>query len=188
MGRCEVEAGIGVTLDVGVAVEFGAVVGGDSADGAGLALDQLRGPAAELLGGACIELADLEVSGLAFHEGDDAGLAVAEHGVGLPVANAGSVVCCGWALLDGSLACQSSSRVVGAVSLSPFLGGLSQVGVQQSAVSLVVPDVSVGGLMADLETSFEIQSAGDLLGAPVLLHQQDLDHVPVLRGEAEVSS
>jgi hypothetical protein len=42
--------------------------------------------------------------------------------------------------------------------------------------------------MADLETSFEIQSAGDLLGAPVLLHQQDLDHVPVLRGEAEVSS
>ena len=55
MGRCEVEAGIGVTLDVGVAVEFGAVVGGDSADGAGLALDQLRGPAAELLGGACIE-------------------------------------------------------------------------------------------------------------------------------------
>ena len=169
MGRCEVEAGIGVTLDVGVAVEFGAVVGGDSADGAGLALDQLRGPAAELLGGACIELTDLEVSGLAFHEGDDAGLAVAEHGVGLPVANAGSVVCCGWALLDGSLACQSSSRVVG-------------------AVSLVVPDVSVDGLMADLETSFEIQSAGDLLGAPVLLHQQDLDHVPVRRGEAEVSS
>ncbi|MFP6646254.1 MAG: hypothetical protein VCF24_22240, partial [Candidatus Latescibacterota bacterium] len=61
------------------------------------------------------------------------------------------------------------------MSLSPFLGGLSQVGVQQSAVSLVVPDVSVDGLMADLETSFEIQSAGDLLGAPVLLHQQDLD-------------
>ena len=114
--------------------------------------------------------------------------AVAEHGVGLPVANAGSVVCCGWALLDGSLACQSSSRVVGAVSLSPFLGGLSPVGVQQFAVSLVVPDVSVDGLMADLETSFEIQSAGDLLGAPVLLHQQDLDHVPVRRGEAEVSS
>ena len=108
--------------------------------------------------------------------------------IGLPVANAGSVVCCGWALLDGSLACQSSSRVVGAVSLSPFLGGLSQAGVQQSAVSLVVPDVSVDGLMADLETSFEIQSAGDLLGAPVLLHQQDLDHVPVRHGEAEVSA
>ena len=152
-----------------------------------MALDQLRGPAAELLGGACIELTDLEVSGLAFHEGDDAGLAVAEHGVGLPVANAGSVVCCGWALLDGSLACQSSSRVVGAVSLSPFLGGLSPVGVQQSAVSLVVPDVSVDGLMADLQPAFECHSAGDLLGAPVLLLQQSLDQVPVLVGESAIA-
>ena len=152
-----------------------------------MALDQLRGPAAELLGGACIELTDLKVSGLAFHEGDDAGLAVAEHGVGLPVANAGSVVCCGWALLDGSLACQSSSRVVGAVSLSPFLGGLSQVGVQQSAVSLVVPDVSVDGLMADLQPAFECHAAGDLLGTPVLLLQQSLDQVPVLVRESAIA-
>ena len=43
MGRCEVEAGIGVTLDVGVAVEFGAVVGGDGVHGSGLSLDQLDG-------------------------------------------------------------------------------------------------------------------------------------------------
>ena len=152
-----------------------------------MALDQLRGPAAELLGGACIELTDLEVSGLAFHEGDDAGLAVAEHGIGFPMPDAGAVVGGGGSFPDGSLACQSSTTVVGAVSLSPLLGGLPQVRVQGSPSPLVVPDVSVDGLMADLQPAFKCHSAGDLLGAPVLLLQQSLGQVPVLVRESAIS-
>ena len=117
----EVEAGVGEALDVGVAVEFGAVVGG----------------------------------------------------VG--------------AVLDGSLSRQSSARVVGAVSLPPLLGGLSQVHVQEPPLSLVVPDASVDGLMAELESPLESHSPGDLLGAPVLLLQQSLDQVPVLVRESAIS-
>jgi len=188
MGCGEVEAGVGGPLDVGVSMELSAVVGGDGVHGSRLSLDQLDGSAAQLLGRACLEFSDLEVSGLAFDEGHDAGLAVAEHGVCLPMANAGSVVDRGGSVLDRPLSGQTSSRVAGAVSLAPSLGGLSQVRVQESPVSLVVPDVSVDGLMADLEASFVVQSSGDLLGAPVLLLQQTLDQVPVLVHEPEVSS
>ena len=53
-------------------------------------------------------------------------------------------------------------------------------------MSLVVPDVSVDGLMADLQPAFECHSAGDLLGAPVLLLQQSLDQVPVLVRESAI--
>ena len=55
-------------------------------------------------------------------------------------------------------------------------------------MSLVVPDVSVDGLMADLEPALASQSPGDLLGAPVVLPQQALDQMPVRRRKAEVSS
>ena len=183
----EVEAGVGDALDVGVAVEFGAVVGRDGAYGSGLALDQLDSPSAELLRGPRVELSDLHISGLSFHEGHDARLAVAEHGVGFPVSDAGAVVGGVGAVLDGSLSRQSSARVVGAVSLPPLLGGLSQVHVQESPVSLVVPDASVDGLVADLESPLESHSPGDLLGAPVLLLQQGLDQVPVLIREAPIA-
>ncbi len=188
MGCGEVEAGVGGALDVGVAVEFGAVVGGDGAYGVGLAQDQLDGASAELLGGPRVELSDLDVSGFSFDEGDDAGLAVAEHSIGFPVSDAGSVVGGGGSLLDWPLAGQSSSRVVGAMPLAPLFCGLSQMRVQASPVSLVVPDVSVDGLMADLEPALASQSPGDLLGAPVVLPQQALDQMPVRRRKAEVSS
>jgi len=186
-GRRKVESRVGGALDVGVPVEFGAVVGGDGVHGSGLSLDQLDGAVAQLLGGPCVELSDLHVSGLSFHEGQHAGLAVAEHGVGLPMPDAGAVVGGGGSFLDGSLTGQSPSRVVGAVSLPPLFGGLPQVRVQESPVSLVVPDVSVDGLMADLQPAFECHSAGDLLGAPVLLLQQSLDQVPVLVRESAIS-
>ncbi len=188
MGISEVESGVGEALDVLIAVEFGSVVGGDGTYGAGLTLDQSGGPLAQLLCGACLELADLEVSCLAFHEGYDAVLAMAEHGVNLPVSDAGSVVGGGVSVLDGPLASQSSPGVVGAVSLASLLGCTPQVSMKGAAPALVVPDVPIDGLMADLEPPVERQSSGDLLGAPILHPDQELDESPIPIGESEVPS
>ena len=185
MGIGEVEAGIGDALDVGVAVEFGSVVCGDGVYGAGLAVDELESPSAELVGRSRVELSDLDVPGLSFHEGDDARPAVAEHCVGLPVSDAGAVVGRGGSVLDRPLSGQSSSRVVGAVSLTSQFGGAAQVLVDGATASFVSPDVTINGLVADLEDSVATEPSSDLLGAPVVL-EQFLDEIPVSGGEAEV--
>ena len=149
-------------------------------------LDQLDGPSAHLLRGPRVELSDLHVAGLSFHEGYHAGLAVAEHGIGLPVSDAGAVVGGGGSIFDGALSRQSSSTVVAAVALASLLGGSAQAPMEAASASLIHPDVSVDGFVTDLEPPLESQSPRDLLGAPVV-HQQQLDLVPVLRREASIS-
>jgi len=68
----EVERHAGGTLDAGIAVELGAVVGGDAVELLRQPADQGDGPGVGLLFGACPELADLEVAALALHQADDA--------------------------------------------------------------------------------------------------------------------
>ena len=119
------------------------------------------------------------------------GISEVESGVGealdvLIAMEFGSVV--GGSVLDGPLASQSSPGVVGAVSLAPLLGCTPQVSMKGAAPALVVPDVPIDGLMADLEPPVERQSSGDLLGAPILHPDQELDESPIPIGESEVPS
>jgi hypothetical protein len=58
---------------------------------------------------------------------------------------------------------------------------------ESAAISLVLVDVLVDRLVTHGEGSVESQVVGDLLWAPVLLHQRS-DDFPKLRGQVEAAS
>src|SRR5688572_4856159 len=68
----EVERHAGGVLDSGIAVELGAVVGGDGLELPRMPADQGNGPGRGLFLSACLELADLQVAALALHQAHDA--------------------------------------------------------------------------------------------------------------------
>jgi len=88
----EVEAGVGLGLDVLVAMELGAVVGSDGEDGDGSRVDEVDGDTVELGDGSVAELADDEITDLSLDERDDAGPGGDENGIDLPVAELAAVL------------------------------------------------------------------------------------------------
>ena len=75
---------------------------------------------------------------------------------------------------------------IGAVAL-PVPWSLAQITVQSSAASLVLPDMLVDRLVADLERAIASQQAADLFGTKIFIDER-LDHVPVARGQAAVTT
>ena len=164
----EVDARTGLVFDSGVGVEFGAFVGGDGFDRVPLSLDERDNFSIELVGSARAQLADNDVFGHTFDQGDDAVPAMSAHdGVRFPMAEAGAVVRARRALGDLALIGKYSPEIGAPVAFPALLRGLAQALVKAPPVAAVVPDVAVNGLMADIEDPVEAQPAGDLLGTPV---------------------
>ncbi len=101
--------------------------------------------------GAGLELADLQIAGLALHQAHDAvawspGRARCRSPSGravLPLLELRAVA-------PRSCACRRAGPgVVGPVALAPLLHGAAQVPVQLAALAHVAPDVAVDGLVAD---------------------------------------
>jgi hypothetical protein len=77
----------------------------------------------------------------------------AEHGIDLPVAEAGSVLGTSGSLGDVTFAGESTAGVVGAVAFPALLASLSKELVVGAATALVTPDVAVDGLVADAQAA-----------------------------------
>jgi len=124
-----------------------------------------------------------------YNERHDAGarLAVAEHSVAFPVAEAGAVLGAVGALAEMPLAGQPSATVVPPVAFAAALGRDPQVRPQRTASVLVPPNVPIDRLVADREQPAPRAPADDLLWAPVLA-QQPLDHGPIRRGELGIAT
>ncbi len=183
----EVEAHTGFVFDVAVGVEFGAIVGGHGFHLSRLAIDEFNDFSIQFGGGARAELADDDVFGLSLDHGDDAVAVIgADDGIGFPVAEAGAVLSAWRALRDVALIREDPAGIGASVAFSASFRSLAEMEVEAPAVAAIVPDVSVDGLMADVEYAVEAQPAGDLLRAPVETQQGD-DHLEVLVGETPVA-
>ncbi len=170
MGRGEIELQTDGVLDCGIAMELGAVVGGDGAEVLGVALGQANGAVVELLCGARLELADQDVTGFALDQADDAVLvAVAHDGVDLPMAELAAPGNRGWAFGEMALAGEPAAAVVGAVALAKAaLACTPQMLMQVAAAAPVVPNVAVDGLVADAQALLPTQQSRHLFRAPLL--------------------
>ena len=84
----EVDRHVGGGLDRAIAVELGAVVGGDGVEGSRGVTNELDGSPVERSDGAVSELADQNEAGGALNKRNDAVLcAGADDGINFPVAN-----------------------------------------------------------------------------------------------------
>ena len=54
-----------------------------------------------------------------------------------------------------------------AIAFTAGLAGLSEVGIEVTAVKLVIPDIAINGGMTDGEDMITSQPTGRLFGAPV---------------------
>src|SRR5215218_3675976 len=167
----EVEGRPRQPLDPSVVVELRPVVGRHRLHVAGAA-DESGQPPAQAPRRSVSEFADEYQPGLALDEGGDAVLAArAHHGVGLPVADLSARLHLRWPLRDQALARQSAAAIVSAVALPPPLARPAEVGVEESSLLLVSPDVAVGRLVADAEEPDSAQVTRDLLGTPLPAEQ-----------------
>lgn len=69
-------------------------------------------------------------------------------------------------LFDHAFASESASAVLAAVALPLFLLSAAQELEQDAAMTHVVPDIAVDGLMADPEAAFQPEAPGDLIRTP----------------------
>ena len=188
MGSGEVKPQSDGALDRGVAVELGAVIGGDGVEPVGVALGQADRPVVELLRGAGPELADEEVAALALHQAHDAVLIAGPHdGIDLPVPDAPAVEHMRGTIGEVALAGEPAATVIGAVAFAkPSLVCPTQVLMQETATAPIVPDVPIDGLVADTQQLLPAQVAGNLFWTP-LLAQQGLDTLQIVPGEALIT-
>ncbi len=153
VGGGEVESRYGCCFDRLVAVELGAVIGGDGVSGASSAFDQADGPAVGSLDGTGLELSDHDVAALAIDEGEDAVLVgdVTDHGIGFEVADPASVLCTSGSLRKGPFAGQPTAGIVGTVPFSALFGRTAQMLVEAATLLSITPDMAVDRLVADRE-------------------------------------
>ncbi len=144
-------------LDIAVAVELGAVVRSDGADGEWRGSDEVEGRAVELGYGAGRELPDHEVPGGALNEGDDAGAPLSQNGIDLPVSDLGAFLDRRWPLGAASLPGETTSGIVCTVALAALLASLAKEGLPRAAVALVAPNVATDGLMADAKSPISLE-------------------------------
>jgi len=189
VGSGEVESSPGHLFDGGVVMELGAIVGGDGVDRSWLGLDQALCPCSDLCRPSDGELADGQVSGLAFHHGQytGGGLSGADERVDFPMSHLGASLGRVGSRGDMPFSGQPSATVVGAVAFSALLSGTPQVGVELSSCGFVGPDIAVDGLVTDRELSLGPEAPGDLFGAPETL-QTPGHHAPVLGTESAIAA
>src|SRR3972149_3391665 len=154
MGRGEVEARGRLVFNRRVVMELGPVVHGDGAHRTGFPANQLRGPARDGGGRALAELAEDQVAGLPFDQGQDTGprLAGAEDGVAFPVPDLGAAFDDGRPLGDGALPGQPPAAIVAPVPLAALLAVPAQLLIQGAAFGTVAPDVGIERYMTNRES------------------------------------
>jgi len=170
----EIERDTPVFFDGSVAIEFGAIVGGER-------FKELRGASDQSVQspvhgghGAIVELADDGESGAALHEGDDAVRGAMSHdGVDFPMAKHGPVIDVFGAFGDVAFPGEPSPGIVGPVTFSSLFGMAAKMGMQGAAGLLVGPDALVDGFVADAGDAGLSKGTSDLLGAPLVLEQED---------------
>jgi hypothetical protein len=166
-----------------VAMELRPVVGRDRLAASGVSPQELEGGPVRFLRCPLSQLADEDVTGLAFHYRQDAVTALPgalpHHRVDLPVPDSPALLDRGWALSDHPLARQSPPAVIASIPLSARFARTSQVSVQRSAFFPIRPDMTVNRFVADRQLASAFQMPRDLLRAP-LFPQQFLHSSPVL--------
>ncbi len=156
----EIEAHTGFVLDSVISVELGSVVGGDCPESVPIAFDERNDLSIELSGGARAELSDDDVLRFTLDQGDDAVTVVSAHdGIGFPMAEAGAVVGPRGTLGDMALVGEDPPGIGGSVAFSALFCGVAQVGVEVPTIAAVVPDMTVDGLVADVEDAVQAQPA-----------------------------
>ena len=186
VGGGEVDWYASELFDVSVAVELGAVVGGDGFEQRGVAVDELEKAVVEGRGGAIGEFPDQNTARQSLDEAEDAVLAArADDGIHLPVTDLSAWFHGRRSLGDVPFAGYFASFFMGAVSL-PILRSLAQVPIESSSPSLVLPDVLVDRFMAHAEQVIASQKAADLLGAEILSDEL-FDQLPVFRCQSTVA-
>lgn len=91
----------------------------------------------------------------------------AHDGVDLPVSDSGAILGARRTFGDMPLACNDTSTIDRAIAFAPFLGELTQVGIEIPTIELVVPDVAVDSGVGDVEDAIASQPTGKLLRTPI---------------------
>ena len=185
MGSGEVDGSMERLLERLVAVELDSIVRGDGADGMRFVGEEFDQLGVGVDDGGAGERGEAEKAALALDGGDDAGLALAMNGVGLPVAEAGTRGDHGWSIGDHAFTREPATAVLAGVALAPPLVGAAEVTPQRAAARLVRPDVQVERLGAHHPDPLDTQPADNLLGAEVRA-QHRLDRREVFGGVAFV--
>ena len=156
----EVEGNIRALLDPFVIVELGPVVSRHGREGRGVAADETDDSSIQRGGRPIPQLPDQEQPTPALDEAHDAVLAAgSHHGIDLPMPGLLPRLDLRRPLGDMALPGQFSTAIVAAVTLSSPLAGAPQVGVEESSLPLILPDVPVDGLVADQQLSGSAQVA-----------------------------
>lgn len=172
VGGAEVEAHIPLLLDLGIAMELGAVIRGEGLEQPWCPLDDLVQPLVEAVDGAVVELADEGQPGAAFDQADGTvKRAGACDRIDLPVAELLAQLDVLRPFRDMPFAGQASAAVVSAVTFSALLIRAAQVLVEGAASLLVGPDPLIDRFVADPGDAVDPQDASDLLRAPILAQQ-----------------
>lgn len=175
----EVERDASSGFDALVIMELGAIVRRDGFDGTRVLPNQVDRPFGQDGGRTITQFSDQQPAGFALDQGHDAVLGACAHdGVDLPMTELGAGLDNCRPLADHALAGQPSAAVVGRVALPAALSGTAQKQVQVPTQTVIPPDVAVDGFMADPQKGPELQTPGDLLGAPqskqALLDQREV--------------
>jgi len=184
---CEVDGDAGRGFDLAIAVELSAVVGGDGFEQAAVCLDQFDQLGRDVARLARSDLAEQQCSGRSLYETHNAVLITrAENGVHLPVTNAAAPLGCSGSLGNVSFSLDAAALFVATIPF-PIAESLTKKQPQMPAPPLVVPDVLVDRLVADLENTLFPEPATDLLGAEKV-REQPLDQRPICSGKPGVTS
>ena len=183
----EVEACAEVLLDVLVAMELDSVVGSDGADLVRLIGEQCDQVGVGVLDGGARQWCDADEAGLSFHGSEDAGLALAVHRVGFPIANANAALDDFGTLVEEALASEATAAVVSPVPFAAAFASTAQVRPERAAGLLVAPDPSIDRLMTHDWEAIQPSPSDNLGGAPAL-REQGLYRPEVRESEAGITS
>src|ERR1043166_5910441 len=188
MWRGEVEGRPGALFYPLVIVELCPVVSRDGRKRPLMPEDEPNDSSVQRRGRPISELADQHQPGLALDQRDDAVCAArTHHGVDLPMPDLPARLDLLRALRDEALACEPAAAVVSPVALPAPLAGATQVGVEETSLALIPPDVAVDSLVANRELPGAGQVPSDLFGTP-LAAEQPVDEREVCCRKAAVAA
>ncbi len=168
----EVDRGAEGALEVHVAVELDAVVGGDGAHRVRFAGEKLDQACVRVLDRSAGQRPQADKPTETFHGGRDARFAFAVHSVRFPVAEAAALLDDAGAIADRALAGEPTAVVVSAVAFAPAFACTPEIAPERTAGTFVAPDPQVDRLVAHDRQAIETAAAGDLLRTPALAQQR----------------
>ncbi|MDZ7317505.1 MAG: hypothetical protein ONB24_15445 [candidate division KSB1 bacterium] len=99
----------------------------------------------------------------------------ADHCLEFPVAGTRPFVNNGRTVVNGYAVRNLSAAVLGFYALAPFFPAEPEMPVQFAALSLIIENEAVNGLVTDGRSAFNPKTTADLFWAPVVF--QSLDHL-----------